>query len=131
VFSLDTSGAAANAGGNVVALSGDPFITPQHGLVLRHADGRWIASYDPYLAASNLPAGVEAAAPGAGHSIQFDEAQLGALRLLLLGHNATPNEAVPSWQPAGFYSDWLDEHDVSDAGLILMKSASAPWTPTP
>ena len=115
---------------SVLALNGTPFITPMSALVLQHADGRWLASYDPYTAAQNLPAGVSAATPGSAHRWQFDSAKLASLRVALLGHNTTPEAEVPTWKPAGLYSDWLDEHDVSHTGMILMNSAASAWTPT-
>ncbi|MFP6684224.1 MAG: phospholipase D-like domain-containing protein [Polyangiaceae bacterium] len=129
---IDSSGAADGETADLVLnISGGPFITPHHGLVLRHGDGRWVATYDPYLAEQNLPDGVAVPKGLNAQSWQYDEAQLAALRMQLLGHNTTPSAPIPTWEPAGFYSNWLDEHDVTNAGLILMQSAAAPWHPEP
>jgi hypothetical protein len=64
----------------------------------------------------------------------LSRAQLDAWTLELLGHNATPEAPVPTWQPKGLYSDWADENDVTDTRLILSRAPLATWTeqqPTP
>ncbi|MEJ7735543.1 MAG: phospholipase D-like domain-containing protein [Polyangiaceae bacterium] len=106
-----------------------PFVSPSTALVLRTADGRWIASYDPYTSEQNLPAGVEAGEAGDARELAFGRAALDALTVELLGINQTPEAAVPTWNPRGFFSDWADEHMVTPSGLILGRSALAAWTP--
>jgi hypothetical protein len=104
-----------------------PLIEPTTALVLRNAgDGRWIATWDPYTAEQNLPAGVAPALPGAFQSwVGFDGGTIDALTVDLLGVNTTPGADVPTWDPKGFYSDWLDEHIVNPTILILYHGAQA------
>jgi hypothetical protein len=106
-----------------------PFVSPSTALVLRAADGRWIASYDPYTSEQNLPVGVEAGEAGEARELGFDRAALDALTVELLGVNATPEASAPTWSPRGFFSDWADEHTVTPSGLILARSALSAWTP--
>lgn len=114
-----------------VATQGNkPFLAPLTSLVLSAADGRWITTYDPYTSDLNLPSGSEAPAAGTPWQwVGFDRGALDALKVELLGVNVTPNDPVPTWQPRGFFSDWADEHDVTDSSLVLMKGVTMPWAP--
>jgi phosphatidylserine/phosphatidylglycerophosphate/cardiolipin synthase-like enzyme len=121
-----------SAGVTVLPLEAEgdaPFVSPSTALVLRAADGRWIASYDPYTSEQNLPVGVEAGEAGEARELGFDRAALDALTVELLGVNATPEASAPTWSPRGFFSDWADEHTVTPSGLILARSALSAWTP--
>lgn len=115
------------AGVKVLSFDGG-FVAPGTALVLRAADGRWIASYDPYTSEQNLPEGVDAPAAGDARQLAFDRADLEALTVELLGIDDTPEASVPTWNPRGFFSDWADEHMVTPAGLILARSVLSPWT---
>ncbi|MBI2894872.1 MAG: hypothetical protein HYY06_15055 [Deltaproteobacteria bacterium] len=123
------------AGPIVIEVEADalaPFVGLGTALVLRRSgDRRWISTYDPYTAAANVPPGVAAPAPGAAVEwIGFDSAALAALTVELLGVDTTPDAERPTWSPRGFFSDWLDEHDVTPAGLVLMRSVLDPWMPS-
>ncbi len=105
-----------------------PLIEPTTALVLRAADGRWIATFDPYVAEQNLPEGVSPRLGDAFHST-VSAAVIAALTDELLGVNLTPEADVPTWSPRGFYSDWADEHHVTPTSLVLMLSTREPWLP--
>jgi phosphatidylserine/phosphatidylglycerophosphate/cardiolipin synthase-like enzyme len=104
-----------------------PFVRPVTSLVLRSAsDKRWIATFDPYTAEQNLPAGVTATL-GASYQWPISSVALDALSLELLGKNVTPEAEVPTWEEKGFFSDWADEHDVNATSLLLMLAPRDPW----
>jgi len=111
-----------------------PFIGPATALALRDESGNWVATYDPYTSAMNLPSGVApAAAGGAVEWLGFDGDRLADRTAELLGHkNPAPagtRFSWDQWQPRGRYSEWTDEHDVSANTMILASGVSMPWTP--
>lgn len=112
-----------------------PVVEPTTALVLRNAaDGRWVATFNPYSAEQNLPAGVTPAVGAAYHWNSVSVASIRQLTDELLGVNLTPDEEVPTWSPRGFYSDWADEHHVTPTSLVLMQSGREAWStgaPTP
>jgi len=115
---------------------GRPFLDPTTALVLRHAgDGRWVATYDPYLAQQNVPVGAAVFTAGSSYSwTDLSADWLDTQYIELMGVDMTPNEVVPTWNPKGFFSDWLDEHDVTPNVLLLQGAPRGQWnaaTPTP
>ena len=112
-----------------------PFIGPATALALRDANGNWVATYDPYTAASNLPEGAQPASVGSAIEwLGFDGTAVANRSAELLGHKIEVEDGTrfswDQWQPRGRYSEWLDEHDVSPNTLILMVGISSPWTPS-
>jgi phosphatidylserine/phosphatidylglycerophosphate/cardiolipin synthase-like enzyme len=135
VVSVGTLESNVPAGVELVEIPIDParpFVGPGTGLVLRASDGRWIATYDPYTAQQNLPAGLDA--PSSGQARQwngFGRSGLDDLLVELLGVNDAPGAEVPVWSPPGFFSDWLDGYDASPLGLVLMRAAADVWHAAP
>ena len=131
----DSNSLGLPSGVPVVSVPADattPFVGLRTALVLRAHDGRWVSTFDPYTSEQNLPEGVSAPTPGdAWQWLGFDRSALESAELELLGNNVTPDAAVPTWQPRGFFSDWADEHDVTDTGMVLMRGVSDAWTPAP
>ena len=112
-----------------LAVGDEPAIGLATALVLRSAvDRRWVATYDPYTAEQNLPEGVGAPIVGEPWSWDMDKASLDELTEELLGRDITPEAKEPTWDPKGFYSDWADEHHVTDTSLILFEAPLATWT---
>lgn len=109
-----------------------PTIEPTTALVLRNAaDGRWVATFNPYSSEQNLPEGVTPVVGAAYHWNTVSAQSIAQLTDELLGVNTTPDEEVPTWSPRGFYSDWADEHHVTPTSLVLMRAGREVWTAAP
>jgi phosphatidylserine/phosphatidylglycerophosphate/cardiolipin synthase-like enzyme len=121
-------GAAASTPLLRITPSGAPFVSPASALVVRAADGRWVATYDPYTAEDRLPEGVAAPSAEQAREWRGAAAALG-LSVELLGKNVTPEAEVPTWSPRGLYSDWGDGFDVTPVGLLLQRAAASAWRP--
>jgi len=109
------------------ATDGRPFLGPSTPLVLMQDGFNWVSTFDPYTSEQNVPKGTTLEANVAYELEGVDSQSISDLTTQLLGVNTTPNDPVPTWSPKGFFSDWLDEHDVTPVGLALMKSAKLPW----
>lgn len=106
---------------------GRPLLGPSTPLVLMQDGFNWVSTFDPYTSEQNAPKGTAIDANVAYELDGVDHQTISDLSVQLLGVNTTPNDPVPTWSPRGFFSDWLDEHDVTPVGLGLMKSAKSPW----
>jgi len=137
-IALDDTVTLAPGQRHVVSLPGEgrPWLDPATAVVLRDTrDGRWIATYDPYLAEQNVPPGAVVTTPGSSYSWTDLSAQSLERELNeLWGVNTAPEGSVPTWDPKGFFSDWPDEFHLTPTVLLLRGSPRGRWSagaPTP
>ncbi len=106
-----------------------PTISPTTALVLREAaTGRWIATFEPVTAEQNLPPGRSPLAPESAITwVGHGGDAVSAATIEWLGVDVTPDAEQPTWQPRGFFSDWMDEHHVTPTSLTLQYTLQADW----
>jgi hypothetical protein len=103
----------------------DGFVGPSSPLAIETDDHGWLATFDPFTSAANVPDGSSAWTPGSALVVAgFDEGTLDSLTTELLG-TSTMDGTTPTWTKRGTFSDWADGYDVTRAGLALWKMHQA------
>lgn len=119
------------AGARTLALpEGEPFVGAATPLVVREADGTWVATFDPYTTELTLPNAADGRL-GAWELSGLDHEEVAKLTTELLGVNTSPPGEKPTWQVRGRFSDWGDGYSVTPAGLLLWRTAQTHLRKTP